>query len=154
MRIEDICTENQQRNLFFIFFLLPQVVMLIAQKVIISNSEENINLYTDLSSYQQLILDWNTPFFNEIYTVGPDQRCEFEDEPILASVWFGAEHFCIDDDRIVTKGMTCETAGRPLYECVKEKCTESSPRDNRKDCTCVKYARTDNLDNTGFPLIQ
>jgi hypothetical protein len=59
-----------------------------------------------------LILDWSKPFINHIYTVDQNEQCYGDDEPILAQVWFGIEHMCVDTEGWATKGSTCSKGGR------------------------------------------
>ena len=66
------------------------------------------------------MLDWKKPFINEIYTVEENKKCNDDDEPIFASIWFGMEHMCVhekgklfkEDEIWASKGATCKAKRR------------------------------------------
>ena len=45
----------------------------------------------------QVALDWKKPFINDIYTVSFNESCKDDDEPVFGTIWFGAEHLCVED---------------------------------------------------------
>jgi len=75
----------------------------------LKSSKEDVETETiHFTSLDQLNLDWNQPFINQVYAVDEDQSCKNDDEPVLASVWFGSQPMCVNNGYLKTKGGTCK----------------------------------------------
>ena len=106
-------------------------------------------------------MDWKKPFINDIYTVSEFESCKDDDEPVFGTIWFGAEHLCVEDmnnyesaskksDKVyVSKGETCYSRSESFlcrYKGDEYGCSGL-------ECPCEHYGLK-GLNFTGFPMIQ
>ena len=117
--------------------VFPQLIMWIILLSVMGSSRSNFELI-QMRSVDQLMLDWNHPFINKIYSVDENRNCNYNDDPILAQVWFGVEHMCVDDYQWATKGSTCS------YQSRHETCDSDG---NNCEATTAK-------DYQSFPMVQ
>ena len=100
---------------------VPHSILVLWQMSHTSEVSPNLKSF-EMPRFDQIQMDWNKSLISDIYAVGENERCKGADEPVFGSIWFGAEHMCVEDfgqyksgtfeniDSVyVSKGETCES---------------------------------------------